>query len=150
MKNHLKMIEKIKKKSFPLLKGHKIFLRESKRRWGVKIMYLYWCTFYSVGKGAKKGLSKGGIAHELSHVEIFKRWGILKTLWFTSLQYFVDEYRGKVERSADLLAIEKGYGKELHASRKEFLSNAPKEVRAFVERYYLSLEEIKKKTRECS
>ena len=81
-----------------------------------------------------------------SHLEMFKKWGIFKTIWFTILQFFIDDYRRKVERGADLLVIKKGYGKELYLSRKKFQAKIPTEVKGYMKKYYLSLNEIKKFT----
>jgi len=148
MNKYKKVIERIKKKSFPILKNHKIITLENKNLWGVRVIYLYFFTLYIIGKGAEKGLSVGGVAHELSHIEMFKKWGLLKTILFTSLQYFSDNYRKRIERGADLLAIEKGYGKELHISRKNFLLKTTKEVKETIKKYYLSLNEIKRYTKK--
>ncbi len=145
MSNYNKQIQQIKKKSFPLLKNHKIIVKENKKSWGIRVYYLYFFTLYKIGKGAEKGLSQGGIAHELSHIEMFKKWGFWKSAWLSFLQFFFGNIRKKIERGADLLAIKKGYGKELYQTRKK---KVPKRIRKLLNKYYLSLSEIKKYTKK--
>jgi hypothetical protein len=148
MPNYNEQIEKIKKKSFPILKDHKIIVKENKKSWGIRVYYLHFFTLYHIGKGAEKGLSKGGIAHELSHIEMFKKWGFWKSAWLSFLQFFFGNIRKKIERGADLLAIKKGYGKELYKTRKESFSKTDVKIRRLIKKYYLSPAEIKKYTKK--
>jgi hypothetical protein len=147
MPNYEKQIQKIKNKSFPYLKNHKIIIKK-KSSYGIRVIYLYFFSLYVIGKGAEKGLTKGGLAHELSHIEVFKKWGFWKTACLSFLQYFSKKIRMKIERSADLLAIKRGYGKELYKTRKKSYSKVPKRVKKLLNNYYLSLEEIEKYTRK--
>jgi len=143
--NNKDRIEKIKS-SFPLLKNHKIFvMSQTKFIWGARAIYFYFFSLYLIGRGAEKGLTKGGIAHELSHMEVFKEWGYWKSLWLGFLQYFSESTREKIERSADLRAIKRGYGKELYKTRS---AKVPKKIRKFLDKYYLSLVEIKRETKK--
>lgn len=132
MSNYDKHIQEIIKKSFPLLKGHKIFIKETKIVYGVRVYYLYFFSVYVVGRGGEKGLSKGGIAHELSHIEMYKKWGFWKSVLLSFLQFFSAKIRRKIEVGADMLAIQKGYGKELHQTRKRTVLNADERIKRLI------------------
>jgi len=119
---------------------------KKKRGYGAGIIYLYFFSIYLVGKGCEKGLSKGGIAHELSHIEIFKKWGFWKSTLLSFLQFFSANIRKKIESGADINAIKKGYGKELYQARKKDLLQSNDKIQNLVKKYYLSLEEIKKQS----
>src|SRR3989344_3450135 len=142
-----KHIQRILKKSFPLLKNHKIIVVQAKLTYGIRAIYLYFFSLYIIGRGAERGLTTGGVAHELSHIEIFKRWGFWKSFWLCFWQYFSGDTRRRVERGADLVAISKGYGRELYKTRSGLPKNNER-VKKLLKDYYLSLNEIKKYTKE--
>ena len=142
-----RQIQGILKKSFPLLKNHKIIVIQTRFTYGIRAIYLYFFSIYLIGRGAEKGLSTGGIAHELSHIEIFKKWGFWKSVWLAFIQYFSGDIRRKVERGADLVAISKGYGNELYKTRSRLPKNNER-VKKLLRDYYLSLNEIKKYTKQ--
>ena len=147
MVNYIKQIQKIIKKSFPLLENHKIIVKQTKIVYGARAIYLFFFSLYVIGKGSEKGISNGGIAHELSHIELFKKWGFWKSVWLSFIQFFSAKTRKKIERGADLLAIKKGYGRELYKTRKKTFSKADKKIKKLLRKYYLSPEEIKKYTK---
>lgn len=82
------------------------------------------------------------MAHELSHLEMYKKWGFWRSVIFSFLQFFSTKIRRRIEAGADRLAIQKGYGKELYQARKRTLSKADDKIKKLVKKYYLSLEEI--------
>ncbi len=145
MPNYYKKIQEIKNKSFPTLKNHKIIVKENKIFWGARVIYLYFFSFYVIGRGTEKRFTTGGIAHELSHIEMFKKWGFWKTLTLFFLQYFSINIRRRIEAGADMNAIKRGYGKELYKTRKK---KTPKRIRKLLNKYYLSLEEIERYTKK--
>jgi hypothetical protein len=82
------------------------------------------------------------IAHELVHVIQFSncsRFGLLKTL----VKYPFPSFKKKVERGADLGAIEHGFGKGLY-ELAVYLRNIPGylEKRPEIDKYYLKPDEI--------
>ena len=138
------IVGNIIKKSFPELKKHKIIILNFKRIYGARAVYLYFLSLLIIGKSiGKRGVNQGGIAHELSHLEIFRKWGFWKSALFSFLQFFSGKIRRRIEREADLLAINKGYGKELYLLRKRSLSKSDERIRKLLNKYYLSPEEIK-------
>jgi len=143
MANYTNSIQETIKRSFPLLKNHKIIIKETGIIYGARVIYLYFFSIYLIGKGGEKGLSKGGMAHELSHIEMYKKWGFWKSVLLSFLQFFSESIRRKIEQGADILAIEKGYRKELYQARKRTLSKANERIKRLIKKNYLSLEEIK-------
>jgi hypothetical protein len=148
MDKNEKKIKELVNRSFPLLKKHKIIVKRIRGIYGARIYYMYFFSLYLIGKGGEKGLTKGGIAHELSHVEMFKNWGFWKSLSFSILQFFSTEIRKKIEAGADLYAIKKGYAKELYKARKKTLAEADDRIKILIKKYYLSLNEIKQGTKK--
>ncbi len=147
-KKYNKIVRELIKKSFPELKNHKIIFRETKLVFGARVYYFYFFSLYLIGRGSEKGLSKGGMAHELSHLEIYKKWGFWKTALLSVLQFFSTKIRRKIEAGADISAIKKGHGNELYKTRKRTLSKADERIRRLIKKYYLSLEEIKQLTKK--
>ena len=138
------MIKDVIRKSFPALKKHKIIILNLKKIYGARAVYLYFFSLLIIGKfTSKRGISRGGIAHELSHIEIFKKWGFWKSLLLLFLQFFSVEIKKKIERGADILAINKGYGRELCLLRKRSLFKSEEKIKKLLNKYYLSPEEIK-------
>ncbi len=148
MKDYVKQIKELRDKSFPLLRNHKIMVKRTRFFWGVRVIYFYLFSLYLIGRGAEKGLTKGGIAHELSHLEMFRKWGFWKSLWFFILQYFSKNTRRKIEAGADMYAIKKGYEKELYKTRKNSWLKASNRTKKLIKKYYLTPEEIKKHSKK--
>jgi len=142
-----KIVRELIKKSFPELKSHKIIFKETNLTYGVRVYYFYFFSLYLIGRGREKGLSKGGLAHELSHIEMFKNWGFWKTALLSFLQFFSMKIRRKIEAGADVNAIKKGYGKELYKARKRTLSKVDERIKRLIKKYYLSPKEIKSYTK---
>jgi hypothetical protein len=89
------------------------------------------------------GQLTGLLAHELSHLEVYERMSWI-TLAFYGLRYSLsDSFKRTVEREADLLAIQHGFGKELLMYREHRLETGSMEDVAFIQTYYLSPDEIK-------
>lgn len=85
----------------------------------------------------------GLLAHELSHLEVYERMNWI-TLAFYGLRYsFSDTFKRTVEREADLLAIQHGFGKELLAYREYRLATGSSDDVVFIQTYYMSPEEIR-------
>jgi Zn-dependent protease with chaperone function len=86
----------------------------------------------------------GLLAHELSHIEVYERmnWFILAMY---GLRYSLsDSFKRTVEREADMLAIQHGFGEELLAYREYRLTTGDAEDVAFIRAYYLTVEDIQR------
>ena len=59
----------------------------------------------------------GLFAHELGHIASYQRRSFLSRMLFIWNYYLSDAARREVEREADMIAIENGYGKELVLTR---------------------------------
>lgn len=87
----------------------------------------------------------GWFAHELGHIKDYQHrsgWGLFKLgIAYTLLP----TYRIGVERKADLLALEKGFGPYLESTKKFLLheGNVDPAYLGRLKKYYLSIEEIK-------
>ena len=64
------------------------------------------------------------------------------------MQFFSTKIRKKIESGADINTIDKGYGKELYQTRKKSILEANDKIKKILEKYYLSLEEIRKYTKK--
>lgn len=85
----------------------------------------------------------GLLAHELSHIEVYERmsWPMLALY---GLRYSLsDSFKRMVEREADMLAIQHGFGDELLAYREHRLATGNAEDVVFIQAYYLSPDEIR-------
>jgi hypothetical protein len=145
MSKYDKEINEVINHSFPSLKGHRIIVFENNKIYGARGIYLYFFSVFVFGrKTSKRGVSKGGLAHELSHIEMFKKWGFWKSAFLSFLQFFSTRIRRKIEAGADRMAIQKGYGKELYIARRRTLTDSNERIKKMVDKYYLSLDEIKR------
>jgi len=121
MHHYRKEVNNIRKRSFPELKG---------AIWIIKIPFpipgggamrilpnLNLLAFSTACKKISKKSLRGLIAHELSHFSIFQRDN-----WSKSWKFFFTATKKeaiRMEKTTDRLAIEKGYGKELIATKKK-------------------------------
>lgn len=119
MRYYRKLVNDIRKKSFPEIKGRiwiveiPFFIPGGLALWILPKISLL--TLTNKCKGLSKKSLTGLIAHELSHFSLYqeKRW----------IQFYPDvmkyifsrKYGVEIERNADKLAIKKGYGRELIA-----------------------------------
>jgi len=85
----------------------------------------------------------GLMAHELAHLETY--WGMnWLQLAFYGLRYeFSGDFRREAERETDMIAIQRGFGRELASFREYRLRTARDADKKIIEEYYLSPEEIK-------
>ncbi len=121
MHNYRKLVNDIRKKSFPEIKG---------KIWIIKIPFpipggaAFWLfpkvnllAFSTACNKLGKKVLKGLIAHELSHFSIYQKgtWGEFWKFVFT-----LNKKKNIAnERQTDKLAIKKGYGEELIATKVE-------------------------------
>ena len=86
----------------------------------------------------------GLLAHELAHQTSYRRRNFFKKWFFLWNYYFSINKRRAIEREADLIAIRRGYGKEILAERKaqtKRLSNDNMKLKV-LKKVYLSSKEI--------
>ncbi len=158
VKEYREIINNLVKKSFPSLRDKKIIVVEYPKIifWasGFVANYPSWNTYLifisTKVRKQDKNLKTGILAHELCHLEFFKKtkMGLLKLLIF-GIKLDISWIFGKNparenERQTDIQTIKKGYGKELLLTalnrKKKFF---PKRLALVYKRGYLSPEEIK-------
>jgi hypothetical protein len=151
-RKYQRIVDELVRESFPELAGKRIWVFEC-GSWILGKSVAGVSDFGVVGvigiSGRMRGFSrkaiKGILAHELSHFLIFSNRGLFSNL-FVGFRYFVfGDVRGREERRTDKVAIERGYGKELYVGRKNKMKVFGEKAN---EKYYLSLEEIKKYAKE--
>ncbi|MEK6757670.1 MAG: hypothetical protein AABX88_00940 [Nanoarchaeota archaeon] len=143
LKEARKLMNRIIKKSFLLLNDRKIFLFEFNfKKYEGGTIRLPFFDIIIISKKIKHDKKRviALFAHELSHLERFKKKGWKKYILEESLYWFNDKIRIDEDNGADKLAIERGYGKELYYSRIK--SNKNKK-RKSITKYYLTPKEIK-------
>ena len=137
-----KIIDELVKKSFPELKGKKIFIYEfnSKKFIGGAWSFLFFRTLWINRRLRKRrDILMGIITHELCHLEIDCKRGYFKS-FITGLSYFFNNsVRKSEEKKAVILSIEKGFAKVNFKTAKFKEKNFKNNLK-----YYLSSEEIKK------
>ena len=86
----------------------------------------------------------GWFAHELGHVLDYHRKGLFALIWFIIGYLLFPAHRTAAERRADLFAIDKGFGKELMATKRYILdqSSLPEGYKDRIRRYYMSPDEL--------
>lgn len=143
MKDHIeryqKIVERLIEKSFPILRNTKIKVAEKSMKSKARAIYFLWVTKILISPKLRKysnRVLKGLFVHELCHFEQFKEWGFIRTALGSLLSLIFLKYREKKEKATDLLAIRKGYGKDLILTKRT-LGHRKK-------RFYLSPEEINK------
>lgn len=91
---------------------------------------------------------RGLFAHELSHMVSYKRRSFMGRMLFIWNYPFSESTRAKVDREADEIAIERGYGEELIQERIYQFDIDDVERREKEMRVYLSVEALEKLVRE--
>lgn len=91
---------------------------------------------------------KGLLSHEFSHIETYSGMNWIQLSLYASIYLISDKFRMEVERNTDILAIQKGFGRELASFRKYRIRTANKKDKKLVERYYLSVDEINNLTKQ--
>ena len=119
-----KIIKQLIDRSFPTLRKENIRIYE-RENFSYKALVIYLPFFKAIfidkklRKASDKAL-KGLFAHELAHVEIFKKRGQIWTD-ISAIKYFIlksKKHQKKVEKETNDLVIKKGYKKELTEIRK--------------------------------
>lgn len=139
MKDYQKIVDDLVKKSFPEL-GGKVKVEERDMSSKARARFTIFGRKIIVEKSLRKypdKILKGLFIHELSHFEINRRkhLGWLGTKLDILYCYISKEHIKKIEKSDDMLAIEKGYKKDLLLTRKILGVKNPER--------YLNLKEIK-------
>jgi hypothetical protein len=121
MHNYRKEVNNIRRKSFPELKGAIWIIKIPFPIPGAGVMWILpnfnLLAFSTKCHILSKKVLRGLIAHELSHFSIFQRgsWkGFWKLLFTANKKEII-----RMEKATDRLAIKKGYGKELIATKKK-------------------------------
>ncbi len=86
----------------------------------------------------------GWFAHELGHVVDYHRRSFWSLMWFVIGYILFATHRAGAERRADLFALQKGFGKELMATKRYILeqSKLPDSYKNRIRKYYLSPDEL--------
>ncbi len=121
MHNYRKFVNEIRKKSFPEIKGDIWIIKIPFPIPGGMALWLFptvsLVAFSTACKKLNKKVVIGIIAHELSHFSLFQ-----KGTWIQFWKFSITANKKQVvkcERETDRLAIKKGYGKELIATKME-------------------------------
>lgn len=85
---------------------------------------------------------RGLLAHELIHMVQFQSLGLFPRLWLLIAYLFSSTHRARVERAADIGAVERGFGEDLLVAKEYGRIHYPQ--RADYGRFYLSEDEIRK------
>lgn len=143
MHYYRKIVERIRKKSFPDI-GGRVFI--------VKLRILpAWAFFIWIFPSVRlilvnplylnklrKYELKAIIAHEFAHAIQGKRWGYF-LFWINFFRYatYDKKFRSKVEVEADKMTIDRGYFKGLYSVTKKLKAHRKSKI-------YMNLEEQKK------
>ena len=139
------LIAKVKK-DFPLLKDVKIYLEFRNLKGSMQSKKVI--SNYVISIDSKKYMDAkdneiiGALVHELAHLETYKKKNFFEMIWFGAHYLFSRKFSKEVDRNADNVVLERGYGNELLANRL-FLEkiDSKKELHRLRENY-LTLEEI--------
>lgn len=87
----------------------------------------------------------GWIAHELGHILDYKNRNALSMIGFGVNYVVLPKFKEKVEHTADILAINRGLGKELLTGVEFLLShpNISERYKNKIKKFYLSVDKIK-------
>ena len=143
MKKYKKIVNYLIRKSFPILRGKKIYISYlfiSKKYSGGAVWILpFWRVLFvnKKRKFTKKQLI-GLFAHELGHFELFQKRGWFGFLFVLLFYWTSSKFRKKEEERVNKLIIKRGYAREYYDLEKKFYNNKLKSSK-----FYLSSEEIK-------
>ena len=144
IKNYERILKELSEKHFPLLKNKKIYIKEKEAKYRAKVSHLPWGFKITMSTKLRKFPEKSWkriLTHELCHLEIFsKRSWIITNIEFI---FFLlsKKVRNKVEREANILMIQKGFGKEVLTARKGNISRgldyslSEKEIKDLIKEY---------------
>ncbi|MDD5700328.1 MAG: hypothetical protein PHH00_04055, partial [Candidatus Nanoarchaeia archaeon] len=116
-------INKIINNYFPILRDKKIFVEEKDAPYRAHVSYSLFGKMKIIVSSKLRKLPKYVVRriliHELCHLEIFVRQGVIRT----NIQYLgyllSEKIRNNAERAANILMIKKGFGKLILDARKE-------------------------------
>jgi hypothetical protein len=91
-----------------------------------------------------KDVLTGWFAHELGHLIDYQRRTPIGMIGFIIGYVISAKYRSKAERTADLFALERGFGQELMATKRYILekSKLPERYKARIRKFYMSPDEL--------
>ena len=143
---YLKIKNKLIQKSFPELKGKKIFIGEiwMRKYYSGWACYIPPLKFIGLGKRLRTKNSKiitGVITHELCHFSLIFQRSLLENIFAGISYWFSSKRRKQEEYNTEKLLVQKGYAKEAYASSKD--AELVK-THAKIQKYYMSAEQIKK------
>ncbi|NMC41388.1 MAG: hypothetical protein GYA43_09500 [Bacteroidales bacterium] len=143
LKRVRRLADKIRKDSFPLLQGRRIYFIIAPFRFYALSVWIPPLIRLVIISTRVKPMSDfvitGIIAHELCHQERYLRMGTARYLRFAVGYLFSDKARTEEERATDFLTIEKGYARELH--ELTLISRTDKRHKTIIDNY-LTPEEI--------
>lgn len=120
-KKYRNIVDKLIKKSYPILKNKRIIIREKMP--GDFTAYVLKFPFFMIinldprARNYSKKLLTGLFSHELSHLEDWQKHQINYYLLF-GFKIMSKKFRIDNERKTDICAINKGYAKQLYSQRK--------------------------------
>ena len=117
-KKYKKIVDELIEKSFPKLKGKIIFVDFIfYKNFAAQVFSFGFFKIICLNYDKMKSFSKKELialfCHELSHFEVFSRKTFFEKIIFILFVLFSRKMRFNNERETDMLAIKKGYGKEL-------------------------------------
>jgi hypothetical protein len=143
-KEYNRIVRKLVKESFPLLRNKKIYLFEVRLRFYAMSVwippFIRFIIMSTRTRNFNENVVTGILAHELCHQERYLRLGPLKYLRFALAFLVSRKAQATEERATDKLTIEKGYGRQLYELSEIQYSDKKHER---INEFYLSLEEIK-------
>ena len=139
------IVDDLIKKSFPILKGKKIYISHffiSKKFSGGSFCILPFrrVLFINNKREFTEKQLIGLLAHELGHFELFQKRGWLLSLFAEIWYWIFSKFRKNEETNVNKLIIQKGYAKEYYNFIKKVYG---RKVLAKASKYYLSPQEIK-------
>ncbi len=91
-----------------------------------------------------KPVLKGWFAHELGHVEDYESYTNMRMLWYGMKYFFSGKFKKEVEHKADFIALQKGFKKEILATKKYILLGEvfPLKYVNRIHKYYLPIDRV--------
>ena len=140
------IIEKLIKKSFPILRRKKIYIYYFSKvpfSGGAYWILPFWRALF-INKKRKFNMEEltGLIAHELCHFEVYQKRGWLKTNVIEVLYWISSKFRKNEERTVERMVIRKGYAKHIYKQRLSIWNSANKYPK--LKKIYMSSKEIER------
>ncbi|MDD5133741.1 MAG: hypothetical protein PHD81_00055 [Candidatus Nanoarchaeia archaeon] len=140
-----KIVSNLIKKDFQNLARERIIIKEKNVKYKAHVRYFPWGATLYLSKQLRKfpeKVVKRIIFHELCHLELFKKEGIIKNNFNYLFYIFSSKTRKRIETEANILMIKKGHGREVMAALKDNLRRglsyplSIKEIKQYMDRYY--------------